>query len=66
MTDKKMKKKVDLKSYMMIIALVVIWIVLIITTDGVFIGARNLSNLLRQMSTIAILGIGMTYAICLP
>ena len=63
MTDKKMKKKVDLKSYMMIIALVVIWIVLIITTDGVFIGARNLSNLLRQMSTIAILGIGMTYVL---
>jgi D-xylose transport system permease protein len=43
----------------MVIALVVIWILFSILTNGVFFEPRNLSNLVRQTSLIAILAIGM-------
>ena len=35
------KKKVDMRSYMMIIALIAIWIIFAITTEGVFITGRT-------------------------
>lgn len=57
------KKKIDLKQYMMIIALIVIVIFLSIATKGVFISPRNISNLLRQMTVVAVLGAGMVFVL---
>jgi D-xylose transport system permease protein len=50
---------INLRQYTMIIALVVIWVALTFLTDGAFLSARNLSNLIRAMSVTAILAIGM-------
>ncbi|WP_411682277.1 sugar ABC transporter permease [Clostridium thailandense] len=63
----KTKKSGILKSkmYTMIIALVAIWIIFTVTTGGNFLSTRNLSNLLRQMSTTGILAIGMVFVIIL-
>ena len=47
------------RTYSMVIALAVIWILFSILTDGVFFEPRNLSNLVRQTALIAILAIGM-------
>ncbi|MBN1907610.1 MAG: sugar ABC transporter permease [Deltaproteobacteria bacterium] len=49
----------NFRTYSMVIALVVIWILFSILTNGVFFEPRNLSNLVRQSSLIAILAIGM-------
>ncbi|MBN2527503.1 MAG: sugar ABC transporter permease [Deltaproteobacteria bacterium] len=51
--------RANFRTYTMIIALVLIWILFGILTDGVFFTPRNLSNLVRQMILIAILAIGM-------
>lgn len=63
----KAKKSGILKSkmYTMLLALVAIWIIFTITTDGNFLSTRNLSNLLRQMSITGILAIGMVFVIIL-
>ncbi|MBV7275135.1 sugar ABC transporter permease [Clostridiaceae bacterium UIB06] len=63
----KTKKSGILKSkmYTMLIALVVIWAIFTVTTGGNFLSTRNLSNLLRQMSTTGILAIGMVFVIIL-
>lgn len=52
-----------LRSYAMIIALVVIWAAFQIITHGTFISMRNISNLFRQMAVVGILAVGMT--VCL-
>ena len=44
-------------------ALVVIWIVFSMTTDGTFLRPRNLSLLARQTSVTAILAVGMVLVI---
>lgn len=49
----------NFRTYSMVIALVVIWVLFSILTNGVFFEPRNLSNLVRQTSLIAILAIGM-------
>lgn len=51
------------KVYTMIIALLTIWIVFSIATNGNFVTSRNISNLLRQMTSTAILAIGMVFVI---
>jgi D-xylose transport system permease protein len=53
----------NIKQYSMYIALIFIWIFFIIMTGGTFMAMRNLSNLSRQVSIIAILGTGMTLVI---
>ena len=47
----------------MYIALFVIMAIFTITTDGVFISSRNISNLLNQTGYIAVLAVGMTLVI---
>ena len=47
----------------MFVALAAIWIVFAFLTDGVFLTARNLSNLFVQTVTTAILAIGMVLVI---
>ena len=53
----------NIRDYGMFIALFVIWGVFAITTDGIFLSSRNLSNLLNQFGYIAVLGIGVTLVI---
>jgi D-xylose transport system permease protein len=47
----------------MILALVVIWLIFTVLTEGRFLIPRNLSNLSRQMSITAVLAIGMVMVI---
>jgi len=58
-------KKFNLRTYMMIIALVLIWGLFSILTQGTFLTARNMSNLFRQSVFTSILGIGMAFVIFL-
>jgi D-xylose transport system permease protein len=53
----------DVKTYTMILALVSIWVIFTMTTNGDFLTSRNLSNLFRQMSITGILSIGMVFII---
>jgi D-xylose transport system permease protein len=47
----------------MVGALLVIWVVFTLTTDGTFLRPRNLALLARQMSVTSILGVGMVLVI---
>ena len=55
--------KMNIGDYFMFFALVIIMIFFTITTDGVFISSRNISNLINQMGYIAVLAVGMTLII---
>ena len=55
--------KMNIGNYFMFIALMVIMIFFTVTTDGVFISSRNISNLINQMGYIAVLAVGMTLII---
>jgi ABC-type xylose transport system, permease component len=55
--------KSNISQYFMFIALIVIMIFFTITTDGIFISSRNISNLINQMGYIAVLAVGMTLVI---
>ncbi len=55
--------KMNLRSYTKIIALLAIWGILTIATEGTFLEPRNLSNLFRQTAVIAYLAIGMVLVI---
>lgn len=47
----------------MYFALILIWIVFALMTDGVFLNPRNISNLFVQMSVVGVLAIGMVLVI---
>jgi putative multiple sugar transport system permease protein len=53
----------NIREYGMFIALFVIMAIFAVTTGGVFISSRNLSNLLNQTGYIAVLAVGMTLVI---
>ncbi|WNF32937.1 sugar ABC transporter permease [Aeribacillus composti] len=55
--------KLDLQSYTLMIALVLIAVIFSIFTGGEYLSSRNLSNLFTQMSVIAVLAVGMTLVI---
>lgn len=55
--------KFNVKTYTMILALVSIWLIFSVATNGDFLTARNLSNLFRQMSITGIISIGMVFII---
>jgi putative multiple sugar transport system permease protein len=55
--------KMNIGDYFMFIALIVIMIFFTVTTNGVFISSRNISNLINQMGYIAVLAVGMTLII---
>jgi putative multiple sugar transport system permease protein len=55
--------KENIREYGMFIALFVIMVIFTITTDGIFISSRNISNLLNQTGYIAVLAVGMTLVI---
>jgi putative multiple sugar transport system permease protein len=53
----------NLREYGMFIALFVIMAIFTITTKGIFISPRNISNLINQTGYIAVLAVGMTLVI---
>lgn len=55
--------KENIREYGMFIALFVIGGIFTITTDGLFISSRNISNLFNQTGYIAVLAVGMTLVI---
>lgn len=52
-----------IRTYSMVIALIVVWAIFAYTTDGVFLEARNFSNLMRQSTITAVLSVGMLMVI---
>ncbi len=56
-------KSINLRNYVMIGALLVIWIIFYYLTDGSFLLSRNISNMVRHMAVVGILGIGMVMVI---
>lgn len=59
----KQLKSINLQVYIMLIAIVVIMLFFSFATDGAYLSARNISNLLRQTSITGILAIGMLFVI---
>ncbi|HYE83520.1 MAG TPA: sugar ABC transporter permease [Clostridia bacterium] len=55
--------KFDVRTYTMIAALIIMWIGFTYLTEGSFITSRNLSNLVRQMAIVGIMGTGMVLVI---
>ena len=55
--------ELDVRTVAMVITLALIWGVLAILTDGIFLSARNLSNLAVQGSVVAIIATGMVLMI---
>ena len=53
----------NIREYGMYIALFVIMAIFTITTKGIFISSRNISNLMNQTGYIAVLAVGMTLVI---
>lgn len=53
----------NIRDYGMFIALFVIMGIFTVTTNGLFISSRNISNLLNQTGYIAVLAVGMTLVI---
>ncbi|MBM7555658.1 sugar ABC transporter permease [Halanaerobacter jeridensis] len=62
---KKSNFNFDIKTYMMVIALVGIWVVFTFLTKGTFLTSRNLSNLFRQSVITSVLAVGMVLVIIL-
>ena len=63
MTTKKLTQKIDIRTLTMIIVLIIIWVAFAVATGGIFITARNISNLIRQAAFTSIMGVGMTLVI---
>ena len=53
----------NIREYGMYIALFVIMAIFTVTTKGIFISSRNISNLINQTGYIAVLAVGMTLVI---
>src|SRR3954471_16064318 len=53
----------QLRAYTMLFALVVIWGYFHFSTNGIFLEARNFSNLMRQTSVTGVLAVGMLMVI---
>jgi D-xylose transport system permease protein len=52
-----------LRAYTMVIALIVVWVFFQYATGGIFLEARNFSNLMRQTAVTGVLSIGMLMVI---
>jgi D-xylose transport system permease protein len=52
-----------LRAYTMVLALVVVWLLFTWATGGVFLEARNFSNLMRQTAVTGVLAVGMLMVI---
>jgi D-xylose transport system permease protein len=52
-----------LRAYTMVFALIAIWVIFTYVTDGIFLEARNFSNLMRQTAVTGVLAVGMLMVI---
>src|SRR5947209_13061038 len=52
-----------LRQYTLLLALVAVWVIFAWQTGGVFTGARNFSNLMRQTAVTGVLAVGMLLVI---
>ncbi|MGI6154088.1 MAG: sugar ABC transporter permease [Christensenellaceae bacterium] len=59
----KPKAKFDIRTFTMVGALIVLWVVFSAMTEGSFLTARNISNLTRQMAMVGIMATGMVLVI---
>lgn len=57
------KIRANMKTYTMILAVILIWLIFGVLTNGVFYSPRNLSNLFRQMTIVSFLAMGMVLVI---
>jgi len=57
--------KENIRNYAMYVALAIIFILFNLTTDGAFLTARNLTNLVNQTGYVAVMAIGMTLVLIL-
>ncbi len=53
----------NLRAYTMVFALIIIWLLFTWLTNGVFLEARNFSNLVRQTAVTGVLAVGMLMVI---
>jgi D-xylose transport system permease protein len=53
----------NLQTYALVVALVVIWSLFAILTNGMYLSPQNFSNLFRQMTITAIMSVGMVLVI---
>jgi len=53
----------NMQTYTIILALIIIWVFFAFLTNGTFLSPQNISNLFRQMTVTAFLGIGMVLII---
>ncbi|MFC0226126.1 xylose ABC transporter permease XylH [Serratia aquatilis] len=56
-------KSVNMQVFVMLAAIVVIMLFFTFTTEGAYLSARNISNLLRQTAITGILAVGMVFVI---
>ncbi|MGY4688633.1 sugar ABC transporter permease [Salibacterium sp. K-3] len=59
----KLSFKMNIRAYALIIAFLLIVVIFTILTNGDFLTSRNITNLMRQMTVIGILSVGMTMVI---
>ena len=52
-----------LRAYTMVFALIAIWVIFTYATGGIFLEARNFSNLMRQTAVTGVLAVGMLMVI---
>ncbi len=55
---KRLSLTINLRTFAIVIAIILLWAVFAVASDGSFITRRNLSNLFRQMSIVGVLGTG--------
>jgi len=53
----------NIQTYTIIVAMVAIWLLFAVLTNGAFFTPQNVSNLLRQMTVTSFLAIGMVFVI---
>ena len=53
----------NIQTYTIILAMVAIWIMFALATNGSFLASQNVSNLFRQMTVTSFLAIGMVFVI---
>lgn len=56
-------RQVNLQVFVMIAAIIAIMLFFTLMTDGSYLSARNVSNLLRQTAITGILAVGMVFVI---
>ena len=57
--DKKKTVNLDIKQYGMLIALIAVYLIFAVLTDGKNLSAANVNNLIMQNGYVVILAVGM-------